>query len=823
MIPDINPLDISSEFIKKVLDDLRPWGQAMHAANSSPSIRNRQTPIMAATLVIVACVHAARADYVVDTLADENDGVGTGGISLRDAINAANGAAGDDAITFSVTGTITLTGDLPNITSNITIDGGDADDMSIDGTNLYRAFKVIGSTTQVTIRNLTIANMRAAGGNGRATDAGGGGGGAAGMGAALFVNDGAVQARAMRFEGNTAVGGVGGSSASLGGVIAGGGGGGIGANAGSVWDGSDGGFLSGAGGTGGYPGATGGEGAGGGGGYNAGSGGSGGFGGGGGGTGINFGFGALSAGNGGFGGGGGGGGVVSGGSASGGAGGTFGGSGADGAGGSQGGGGGGAGLGGAIFVRAGTIVIVDSTFASNSAAGGSGSLGGTNGQGKGGAIFVNSGATALISGLSYSGNSASDNAHTTGDDNDVYGTLGVLPEVASITRAAATPTAASSVDFTVTFTVPVTGVNAADFAIASSGLSSASISSVSGSGTTYTVTVGTGTGDGTLGLNLIDDDSIIDGSSNPLGGAGTGNGSFTSGEIYSVDKTGPTITLSTSAANLLNTAFTVTAVTNEATTNFDASDISTTGAAAGNFSGSGTNYSFTITPLADGDVVVGVNINKFTDAVGNSNAASNTITRTFDGTAPTVTSMLPASFILSTETSTTFSIVFSEAVSGFDSGDVSITHSGTSSDTPVVSAVDAATYTVTVSNLSGSGTFNITIPAGAAADAAGNALAFATDSLFVSRTQPTTPPPADPDLESTIPETDDVDATDASPDDDESPSTTDAEGEVASETVEEESVGAGSACGFCGPVGFMPLITLASVAALKTRRRLRRI
>ena len=64
------------------------------------------------------------------------------------------------------------------------------------------------------------------------------------------------------------------------------------------------------------------------------------------------------------------------------------------------------------------------------------------------------------------------------------------------------------------------GVDAADFALATSGVSGASITGVSGSGTTYTVTASTGTGDGTLGLNLVDNDSITDAAGNPLGGTG---------------------------------------------------------------------------------------------------------------------------------------------------------------------------------------------------------------------------------------------------------------------------------------------------------------
>ncbi|WP_132256188.1 DUF6701 domain-containing protein [Paucimonas lemoignei] len=111
------------------------------------------------------------------------------------------------------------------------------------------------------------------------------------------------------------------------------------------------------------------------------------------------------------------------------------------------------------------------------------------------------------------------------------------PVVSSIVRASTNPTVPNaSVSWTVTFSKSVTGVDAGDFSLVQSGgATGASITSVSGSGTTWTVTANTGTGYGTLGLDLVDNDSIVDSASsgNRLGGAGTGNGNFT-GETYSI-------------------------------------------------------------------------------------------------------------------------------------------------------------------------------------------------------------------------------------------------------------------------------------------------
>lgn len=98
--------------------------------------------------------------------------------------------------------------------------------------------------------------------------------------------------------------------------------------------------------------------------------------------------------------------------------------------------------------------------------------------------------------------------------------------------------------FTVTFSVPVTGVEttlfllSTDFALATSGLASATITSVTGSGTTYTVVVNAvaGSSRGTVGLNLADNDSIVDAFDNPLDGRnpnGVPNGNVT-GPVYAI-------------------------------------------------------------------------------------------------------------------------------------------------------------------------------------------------------------------------------------------------------------------------------------------------
>jgi hypothetical protein len=111
--------------------------------------------------------------------------------------------------------------------------------------------------------------------------------------------------------------------------------------------------------------------------------------------------------------------------------------------------------------------------------------------------------------------------------------------VQSVVRASANPAVQnSSVDYTVNFNAPVTGVDAADFQLTTNGLTGASVTGVTGSGSTYNVTVETGTpaaAGATLRLDLVDDDSITDSDGRALGGTGSGNGNFNAGEVYTVN------------------------------------------------------------------------------------------------------------------------------------------------------------------------------------------------------------------------------------------------------------------------------------------------
>jgi outer membrane protein assembly factor BamB len=114
------------------------------------------------------------------------------------------------------------------------------------------------------------------------------------------------------------------------------------------------------------------------------------------------------------------------------------------------------------------------------------------------------------------------------------------PAVAGVELAGVQPSAGSTVDYVITFSDAVTGVDTSDFVVSTTGtVDGAFVTNISGSDTTFTVTVNIGIGTGTIRLDLIDDDSVVNDVANPLGGAGAGNGDFTMGEVYNVDKSLP--------------------------------------------------------------------------------------------------------------------------------------------------------------------------------------------------------------------------------------------------------------------------------------------
>jgi hypothetical protein len=114
--------------------------------------------------------HAAATTFRVNSLADPGEGIcdiAADGCTLHEAIVAANTNSGEDRIyfdlDFSVPETINLTGQLPDITEAVTINGPGANLLTVrrDTGGDYRIFNVTASGV-VTFRDLTIRDGRLA-------------------------------------------------------------------------------------------------------------------------------------------------------------------------------------------------------------------------------------------------------------------------------------------------------------------------------------------------------------------------------------------------------------------------------------------------------------------------------------------------------------------------------------------------------------------------------------------------------------------------------------------------------------------------------------
>jgi hypothetical protein len=366
-------------------------------------------------------------------------------------------------------------------------------------------------------------------------------------------------------------------------------------------------------------------------------------------------------------------------------------------------------LGGSVTADGGDAVtdrgVVYSTTNTTPAIGGSGVTQAANGLGAG--TF-----SATISGLTP-GTIYYVRAYATNSVGTSYGSVVSFTTpttVVSIVRADPSPTNASQVRFTVTFASPVTGLTINNFSISFNGLSGLSFASLTGSGTTYTVTVNTGSGSGNLlRLNLAN--------SNGLSPSVSGL-PYTTGESYIIDRTAPTVAISSTAGTSGGTTSTTpipySVTFSEAVTGFVAGDVSVSNGTLSGFSGSGTTYSFNVTPTAAGTATtVNIAANVAQDNATNGNTAASQYSLTYslpDATVASVTRLTPSPTATAL---VSYRVAFSAAVTGLSTSNFSLTPTGTITGASVSSVSGSGTtYTVVVNTGTGDGSLRLNVANG---------------------------------------------------------------------------------------------------------------
>ncbi|MCW1935695.1 Ig-like domain-containing protein [Pseudomonas sp. MDMC_285] len=247
----------------------------------------------------------------------------------------------------------------------------------------------------------------------------------------------------------------------------------------------------------------------------------------------------------------------------------------------------------------------------------------------------------------------------------------VAPSVSSISRDGAASTNATSLDYIVVFSEAVTGLDATDFTLSSTGTANGTIASISGSGDTYTVTVNGVSGEGTLKLDF--------------NGAGTGvndlngnpvSGGFTSGQLYTVDTTPPSATIVVSQSTLLAGQTSLVTITfNEAVTDFTVDDLTVANGTLSTLTSAdgGVTWTTTLTPatsFTDPTNLITLDNSGVSDLAGNAGTGVSTSNNyAIDTARPSATIVVTDDALKIGET-TEVIITFSEAVLGFTLDDL---------------------------------------------------------------------------------------------------------------------------------------------------------
>lgn len=296
-------------------------------------------------------------------------------------------------------------------------------------------------------------------------------------------------------------------------------------------------------------------------------------------------------------------------------------------------------------------------------------------------------------------------------------TPALVPSVLSINRLDADPTTADTVRWTVRFSDDVSGVDSSDFALAPSGVTAALGSVVAVDAKTYTVTATTVAGNGTLALNLVDDDTIVDGDGDELGDTGLANGNYT-GQAYTIDNTVPSVTIDKKVgqadpASSLPILFEVNF--SESVVGFDAADVARTGTAPGGtiaVTGSGAVYEVAVTGVTgDGTVILSVPAGGATDLAGNGNAISTSTDNTVTFAAPPMVVSIDRTDPSPTNAGTLrWTVTFNKAVTGVDNADFALAPTGAVTGAGSIDVTGSGTtYTVSADRGSGAGTLGLNL------------------------------------------------------------------------------------------------------------------
>ena len=314
---------------------------------------------------------------------------------------------------------------------------------------------------------------------------------------------------------------------------------------------------------------------------------------------------------------------------------------------------------------------------------------------------------------------AAGNVGVAGSDSVTIDTLN--PTVVVNIVAASLNDGANSSSVTFEFSEAVSGFDADDVSVTNGTLSD--FAAVDGDSFTATFTANDV-------LDATGSVSVGTGYTDVAGNVGAGGS-----DSVAIDTLNPTLTVNIVAGSLSDGAnsSSVTFEFSEAVTGFDAGDVSVSGGVLSGFEGSGASYSATFTADDDLEATGSVSVvaGSYSDAAGNSGGAGSDDVA-IDTLNPTLTVNIVDALLSDGDSSSAVTFVFSEPVTGFVVGDVTVA-GGTLSDF----SGSGTSYLATITATDGfSGTGSVTVAAGSYTDAAGNPGSGGSDTVEIDTLEP---------------------------------------------------------------------------------------
>ena len=186
--------------------------------------------------------------------------------------------------------------------------------------------------------------------------------------------------------------------------------------------------------------------------------------------------------------------------------------------------------------------------------------------------------------------------------------------------------------------------------------------------------------------------------------------------IKNFDLIAPTVSITSTVENPTNvTPIPVTVTFSEPVTGFTGTDVVPLNATVDNFTGTGSAYSFDLTPLAVGTVEAAIAADVAQDAAGNGNEEAQTFSRSFDNVGPSVTMTSTVPDPTNIVTVIPVTVTFSTSVTGFELSDITALNAELGGFSG-----SGDTYFFTITPLQIMGTVGADIHAGVCTDLAGN-------------------------------------------------------------------------------------------------------